>query len=134
MQRHSATHATESNDPAGTETGTPTSADPFGVVVPAGWTRDADADRTVYRADGAGVRVEIRELSRRLSLYWWVDVYERVGGEWVHRDVGVEDTFRNSDAAAAAAQTVVDATEAGRRPSEMEVTVRAADGLAEADD
>ncbi len=115
MQRHLATRATESNDRAGP------SADPFGVDVPDGWTRTVDADRTVYEADDADVRVEVRELTRRLSLYWWVDVYERAGGEWTPRDVGVEDTFRDPDAAAAAAQTVVDAADAGRRPSEMDV-------------
>lgn len=125
MYHCSATHATESNDRASP------SADPFGVDVPEGWTRTVDADRTVYEADGAGVRVEVRELTRRLSIYWWVDVYERVGDEWVSRDVGVEDTFRDSDDAAAAAQAVVRAASSGRRPSEMNVVVRAA---ASADD
>ena len=120
MQRHSATHTTEEDDRSGP------SAAPFGVDVPEGWTRTVDAGRTIYEADGAGVRVEIRELSRRLSLYWWVDVYERVGGEWTRRDVGVEDTFQDPDAAAAAVQAVVEAASAGRRPAEMNVTVSAA--------
>ena len=128
MQRHPATRATESNDRSGP------SADPFGVDVPAGWSRSVDADRTVYEADGADVRVEIRELSRRLSLYWWVDVYERAGGEWTRRDVGVEETFRDPDAAAAAVQSVVDAAVAGRRPAEMDVSVRAAEAAVGTDD
>ena len=130
MQRHTATRATESNDRAG-----PT-ADPFGVDVPEGWTRSVDVNRTVYEADDADVRVEIRELSRRLSLYWWVNVYERVGGEWTRRDVGVEATFRDSNAAAAAAQTVVDAADAGQRPAQMDVdvNVRAAEIPAGGDD
>ena len=126
MQHCSATQTTESSDRADP------SANPFGVDVPEGWSRTVDADRTVYESDGAGVRIEIRELSRRLSIYWWVDVYERVDGGWTHRDVGVEDTFRESDAAAAAAQAVVRSAAAGRRPSEMNVVVRPA--AAEADD
>ena len=110
---------TESSDRAGP------SADPFGVDVPEEWIRIVDAERAVYEADERGVRVEIRELTRRLSIYWWVDVYELVGDEWVHRDVGVEDTFCDSDAAATAAQAVVGAVASGRRPSEMNVAVRA---------
>lgn len=128
MQRHLATHATESDDPEEPST------DPFGVDVPEGWTRDVDAERTVYEADDAAVRVEIRELSRRLSLYWWVDVSERVDGEWTRRDAGIEDTFRDPDAAAAAAQAAVDAAAAGRRPAEMDVHRRADDSVGLGDD
>ena len=127
MQHYSATHVTESSDRAGP------SADPFGVELPEGWTRTVDAERTVYEADGAGVRVEIRELSRRLSIYWWVDVYERAGDEWKPRDVGVADTFQDPDAAAAAAQAVVRSAAADRRPSEMNLVVHSAAAV-EADD
>ena len=127
MQHYSATHVIESSDRAGP------SADPFGVDVPEGWNRTVDAERTVYEADDADVRVEIRELTRRLSIYWWVDAYERAGDEWVQRDVGVEDTFRDPDAAAAAAQAVVEAASAGRRLSELNVVVRST-AATEADD
>lgn len=123
MQRHLATLATESDDSEEPST------DPFGVDVPEGWTRDVDAERTVYEADDAAVRVEIRELSRRLSLYWWVDVSERVDGEWTRRDAGIEDTFRDPDAAAAAAQAAVDAAAASRRPAEMDVHRRSDDSV-----
>ena len=106
MRRYPATDAAESSE------GVEASPDPFGVNLPDGWNRTLTAESTVYEGPADGVRVEVRELSHRLALYWWVDVYERVDGEWTLREAGVEDTFRDPTAAAEAAQSVVDRTAA----------------------
>jgi hypothetical protein len=111
MRRHSATDATEPNDEGAT------SADPFGVELPTGWTRTLTAESAVYEAPSEGVRVELRELSHSLALYWWVDVYERVDGEWRLREAGDEDTFDDPQAAAEAAQSVVDGAADGAAPT-----------------
>ena len=111
MRPHSVTDATESSG----ESATP--ADPFGVELPDGWDRTFTGESAVYETPSEGVRVELRELSHRLALYWWVDVYERVDGKWTLREVGVEDTFRDPQAAAEAAQSVVDGAADGAPPA-----------------
>jgi hypothetical protein len=82
--------------------------DPYGLDVPPGWTGRVDGDRTTYESADGERRVVITEFSRGLSIYWWVDVYER-DGEWTRREAGVGDTHTDPDDAAAAAQSYVDA-------------------------
>jgi hypothetical protein len=83
-------------------------ADPYGLDVPPGWTERVDGDRTTYESGDGDCRVVITEFSKGLSIYWWVDVFERDDGR-THREAGVGDTYTDPAAAAVAAQSYVDA-------------------------
>ncbi|WP_396610244.1 hypothetical protein ACH9L7_08240 [Haloferax sp. S1W] len=90
--------------------------DPFSLSVPEGWTVELDVDtdvddshaQTVYESPDGRYRVTVTEFARGLTLYWWVDIFARAGGEWHRREIGVGDSFRDPEAVAAAAQDALD--------------------------
>ena len=92
------------------------SDDPYDVDLPADWTAataTAAAGTTRYERSDGTLRVEITEFSRGLSLYWWVDAYERVDGDWSRVEAGLGDSFTRAVDAAAAAQSFLDEVRAG---------------------
>ncbi len=101
---------------------TGTDDDPYELDLPTGWTCTVDDGRIDYvDADGTA-RITITEFSRHLQVYWWVDVYTRSGsGDWTQREVGTGDSYRSGDAAARAAQSVVDAVADGEDLSEAPI-------------
>ncbi|WP_129112854.1 hypothetical protein [Halegenticoccus tardaugens] len=95
--------------------------DPYDLDLPAGWRCDSTDSSVDYLNDPSTVRITITEFSRHVQVYWWVDVYTRSTGsdEWVKREVGLGDSYRDPARAAAAAQEAIDAVEGdglGRRP------------------
>ena len=88
--------------------------DPFSLSVPNEWdvTVDTDTDdangKTIYESPDDDYRVVVTEFARGLTLYWWVDIFARAGGEWHRREVGLGDSFRDPDAVADAAQDALD--------------------------
>lgn len=82
--------------------------DPYDLDLPAAWTAATEDGTTRYEQSDGARRVEITEFSRGLSLYWWVDAYERVDGDWSRVEAGLGDSFTRSAAAAAAAQSYLD--------------------------
>ena len=99
-----------------TQPPTGSASDPYGVDLPPSWTWDADRDRIVYENDRGTLRVSVREFSKNLSLYWWVDVFVRppTAEEWTRCEVGVGDSYRDPGVAAGAAQRIVDAVAYGQ--------------------
>jgi hypothetical protein len=91
-----------------------TEPDPYALDLPASWTVDAEGDTVVYENGRESVRVQIREFSRNLALYWWVDVYVRGSAAegWSRCEIGGE-SYRDPAAAAAEAQSLVEATADG---------------------
>ncbi|RLM53215.1 hypothetical protein DVK02_14560 [Halobellus sp. Atlit-31R] len=81
-------------------------ADPFDVDLPSGWSAQPRDRVTTYENADGDHRVRIREFSRGLSLYWWVDVYVYDAG-WEHREVGLGDTYTAPEAAASAVESYV---------------------------
>jgi hypothetical protein len=71
----------------------------------------------VYESSGGAHRVRVVEFSRGLSLYWWVDVFVRDGGEWRRLAVGLGDSYTDPEAAAAAVESYLDRVGGGRGPS-----------------
>ncbi|WP_416839125.1 hypothetical protein [Haloferax sp. DFSO52] len=88
--------------------------DPFSLSVPGGWRISIETDvddssgRVIYESPDEDYRVVITEFARGLALYWWVDIFASAGGEWHRREVGLGDSFRDTDAVAAAAQDALD--------------------------
>ncbi|SEK48780.1 hypothetical protein [Haloferax larsenii] len=101
--------------------------DPFSLSLPEGWTVELDVDtsvddprsQVVYESPDSRFRVTITEFSRGLTLYWWVDIFARAGGEWHRRETGLGDSFRDPEAVAAAAQDALDRL-GGSLESELE--------------
>jgi hypothetical protein len=91
--------------------------DPYRLDRPDGWTAATEGDTTTYESPGGTRRVEITEFSRGLSLYWWVDVYERDDDGWMRVEVGLGESFTRADAVASAVQSYLDdlAPESDRR-------------------
>ena len=92
------------------------SADPYGVDLPAGWSARSGDRTAVYESSGGAHRVRVVEFSRGLSLYWWVDVFVRDAGEWRRREVGLGDSYTDSDEAASAVESYLDRVDRGADP------------------
>jgi hypothetical protein len=100
-------------------------SDPYGVELPAGWSVYCRGGRAVYENPRGDHRVRIVEFSKGLSLYWWVDVYENVGGgddetdgdrpgidgddvgAWRRLEVGLGDSYTDPEAAASAVESYI---------------------------
>lgn len=80
--------------------------DPYGVNPPATWTCRVEDGEAVYESPTGQRRVVVREFSRNLSLYWWVDLRARTSEGWVDRDV-VGETFSDPEKARDAACDLV---------------------------
>jgi hypothetical protein len=84
-------------------------ADPYDCTHPAEWTASEDGDTVAYTNPAGTRRVTITEVSRGLSLFWWVDAARRPepGADWdpVATDTG--DSFRDPERAVRAAESVV---------------------------
>jgi hypothetical protein len=89
------------------------SADPYDVELPAGWTARCLDRTTVYENDAGDHRVRVVEFSKGLSLYWWVDVFDRDGVEWRRREVGLGDSYTDPDQAAAEVEAYLSAVAGG---------------------
>lgn len=98
------------------------SDDPYELDLPTEWTYTVEDGRVDYVDADETARITISEFSRHLQVYWWVDVYTRSeDGSWTQREVGTGDSFRSGEAAARAAQSVIDATEDGDDLSEAPI-------------
>jgi hypothetical protein len=82
--------------------------DPYRIDLPDGWTVVTEGDETTYESPGGTRRVQITEFSRGLSLYWWVNVFERDGDDWTRVEVGLGESFTRADAVASAVQSYLD--------------------------
>ncbi|QIB75572.1 hypothetical protein G3I44_15495 [Halogeometricum borinquense] len=98
--------------------------DPYCLDLPRGWTANTDGETTTYERPDGTLRIEITEFSRGLSLYWWVDVYERNGDDWTQIEVGLGASFTSADDAAAAVQSYLDENErSGESPQREQLGV-----------
>jgi len=92
------------------------SLDPYDVDLPDGWSSRSRDRTTVYESGEGDHRVHIVEFSKGLSLYWWVDVFVRDAGEWRRREVGLGDSYTDSDEAASAVESYLDRVDRGADP------------------
>ena len=95
---------------------TRSATDPYEIDLPDSWTSRVDRDEARYENGRKTVRVTIREFSKNLSLYWWVDVFVRppTAEQWTRCEVGVGDSYRDPNRATGAAQRIVDAIAYGQ--------------------
>jgi hypothetical protein len=98
-------------------------SDPYDCTLPPGWTTRQDGDAVAYTNPEGTRRVTVTELSRGLSLFWWVDAARRPtpSADWEPVSTDASESFRDPEEAVRSAETVV-ARFAG------EVGVREADG------
>jgi hypothetical protein len=83
--------------------------DPYHVSRPADWTVRVEADAVAYVDPAATRRVTVTELSRGLTLYWWVDAATRPDpdADWEPAACVPGDSFRDHERAARAAERAV---------------------------
>jgi uncharacterized protein RhaS with RHS repeats len=84
-------------------------SDPYDCTRPTGWTANADGDAVAYTDPAGTRRVTITEVSRGLSLFWWVDAARRPtpSADWEPVATTAGDSFRDHEAAVRAAERVV---------------------------
>ena len=84
-------------------------ADPYDCTRPAEWTASEDGDTVAYTNPAGTRRVTITEVSRGLSLFWWVDAARRptTDADWEPVTTDTGDSFRDPERAVRAAETVV---------------------------
>ena len=84
-------------------------ADPYDCTRPAGWTASEEGDAVAYTNPAGTRRVTITEVSRGLSLFWWVDAARRPtpSADWEPVATDAGDSFRDPERAVHAAEEVV---------------------------
>lgn len=97
--------------------------DPYDLDLPSEWDYAVEGGRVDYVNDESTVRVSITEFPRHLQVYWWVDMYtrENAAADWVQREAGLGDSFRNPEDAVRVAEVLVESVEEGDDLTELPV-------------
>jgi hypothetical protein len=83
--------------------------DPYDLSRPADWAVRVETDAVAYVDPTATRRVTVTELSRGLTLYWWVDAATRPDpdADWEPAAATPGDSFRDPARASRAAERAV---------------------------
>lgn len=98
--------------------------DPYDLDLPSDWDYTVEGGRVDYVNEESTVRVSITEFPRHLQVYWWVDTYTREDrdDDWVPREAGLGDSFRNPEDAIRVAEVLVESAEEGDDFTELPVS------------